>query len=212
MRISVHVVTDYFFTNCYVVQDEGTGRTAVIDPGEACDSLVEQLERIGSEYVDYILLTHCHLDHIMGAAQIHRLTGAPIVVHSADAAGLSDDCINGAEEFFMKIEEHPAADIIVNDGDTFMLGDMKFRVMHTPGHSAGSVCYIAEDTVFSGDTLFRMSCGRTDLPTGNPQEILKSLKKLAALEGDYKVYPGHGEPTTLEFERKRNMFLNDGIN
>lgn len=208
MRVSIHSVTD-FFTNCYVVQDEGTGRTAIIDPGELCVSLREQTERIGAEYIDYILLTHCHLDHIGGAAELHRLTGAPVVIHADDADGLADNFINGSELFGMPLADNPSADIIVNDGDSLELGDLTVKVMHTPGHTCGSVCYLVENSVFSGDTLFRMSCGRTDLPTGSGRQIADSLKKLAALDGDRSVYPGHGEKTSLENERKRNVYIND---
>ncbi len=207
MRISVHDVCGFFHTNCYVIQDEGTGRTAIIDPGEACESLLEQIEHIGKECIDYILLTHCHIDHIKGVAQLHRLTGAPIVIHTDDAAGLGDNFINGAEEFGINLKDNPTADILVKGGDTLTLGDITLGVIHTPGHTQGSVCYTAEGVIFSGDTLFRMSCGRVNLPTGSGAQMLASLKKLAALEGDYKVYPGHSEPTTLDFERKRNYYL-----
>ncbi len=206
MRISTHVVSD-FFTNCYVVQDEGTGRTAIIDPGEFNESLREQIDRIGNEYIDYILLTHCHLDHIMGAAALHEYTGAPVAVFSADVPGLTDPMINCMSFFGFMRGKMPQADIILHDGDTIELGDLRFRVMHTPGHTVGSVCFIAEDIIFSGDTLFLESCGRVDLPTGSSTAIINSLAKLAALEGDYRVYSGHGEPTTLEHERKHNIYI-----
>lgn len=205
MRISTHVVTD-FFTNCYIVQDEGTGRTAIIDPGEFNETIKEQIDRIGNEYIDYILLTHCHIDHILGAKELHEYTGAPVVIHSADAAGLIDNNIN-CINFFSGSGSAPEADQTVNEGDRLSLGDLTIKVMHTPGHTIGSCCYIIDDTIFSGDTIFRMSCGRTDLPTGDDVKLMRSLGRIADMEGDYKIYSGHGEPTTLEFERKSNMYL-----
>lgn len=207
MRISTYVVSD-FFTNCYILQDEGTGRTAVIDPGEFNDTMREQIDRIGVEYIDYILLTHCHLDHIMGAAALQEYTGAPLAVHISDEAGLSDPEINCASFFGTGSGKAPKADILLRDGDTLALGDLKIKVLHTPGHTAGSVCYVVENTIFSGDTLFLESCGRIDLPTGSSTEILRSLTRLAQLDGDYTVYSGHGDPTTLEYERKHNRYIN----
>lgn len=206
MRLSTHVVTD-FYTNCYVLQDEGTGRTAIIDPGEFGDSLREQIDRIGTGYIDYILLTHCHLDHIMGAAELHDYTGAPVAIFSADVPGLSDPFINCMSFFGTMQGKMPQADIILHDGDTLQLGDLTIKIIHTPGHTIGSACFAVEDTIFSGDTLFRESCGRIDLPTGSSSQLVASLHKLAELEGDYKVYSGHGEPTTLEYERHNNIYI-----
>jgi len=206
MRISTHVVSD-FFTNCYIIQDEGTGRTAIIDPGEFNDTIKEQIDKIGTEYIDYILLTHCHLDHIMGAAQLHEYTGAPVAVYVADAPGLTDPTINCLSFFGVSCEKMPEADITLHDGETLALGDLKIRVLHTPGHTIGSICYIVENVIFSGDTIFRGSCGRVDLPTGNSSHILRSLAKLAELDGDYRIYSGHGEPTTLDYERKNNVYI-----
>lgn len=205
MRISTHVVTD-FFTNCYIVQDEGTGRTAIIDPGEFNETIKEQIDKIGNEYIDYILLTHCHIDHILGAKKLHEYTGAPVVIHFADAAGLGNNDVN-CINYFSGSGEAPTANKTVRDGDRFRLGDLTVKVLHTPGHTIGSCCYIIDDTIFSGDTIFRLSCGRTDLPTGDGAKLSRSLRKIADLDGDYKIYSGHGDPTTLDFERKRNVYI-----
>ncbi len=206
MRISTHVVTD-FYSNCYIIQDEGTGRTAIIDPGEFADSIKEQIDRIGKEYIDYILLTHCHLDHIMGAAELHEYTGAPVAVCSADVPGLTDPFVNCLSFFGAMAGAAPEADIILHDGDTLELGDLTIRVMHTPGHTVGSVCYIAGDAIFTGDTLFRESCGRIDLPTGSSSQLVESLHAIAALDGSLRVYSGHGEPSTIEYEREHNIYV-----
>jgi len=206
MRISTHVVSD-FMTNCYFLQDEGTGRTAIIDPGEFTDEMKEQIDRIGVEYFDYILLTHCHLDHMLGALEIHEYTGAPIAIYVADAPGLSDPSINGLDIFGAKAEKLPQANIILHDGESLKLGDLRIKVMHTAGHTIGSVCFIVDDVIFSGDTIFRESCGRVDLPTGNSVHLARSLEKIVSLEGDYKIYSGHGNPTTLSYERRNNPYL-----
>ena len=117
----------------------------------------------------------------------------------------TDPALNVSQFVGESIIVHP--DELVNEGDVVKVGDMEFKVMLTPGHTQGSICFISGDTIFSGDTLFQGSCGRTDLPTGNWNDIRLSLKRLAALPGDYKVYSGHGPATTMEYERKNNPYM-----
>lgn len=203
MITSTHVV-GYVLTNCYIVRDEGTGKSCVIDPGDFTDEMREQIETIGRENIEYILLTHGHFDHMLGAAELKRLTGAKIAIHELDAEILEDPRKNAMSFFMLDKGVLPRADVLLREGDTLCVGDLTFTLMHTPGHTAGSSCFIVEDRIFSGDTLFLEGCGRTDLPTGDRAEIKKSLKRLAAMKGDYVVYPGHDIPTSLEHERKHN--------
>ncbi|MBQ4313211.1 MAG: MBL fold metallo-hydrolase [Clostridia bacterium] len=206
MRVSTYV-TGMLFTNCYFVQDEGTGKTVMIDPGNFTDEMKGHIDRIGKENIEYILLTHCHFDHTLGAIAAQEYTGAPIAIYEGDAAGLSDQVGAGLQSFWMSAPQLPAADVTFADGECIEIGDTTIRVMHTPGHTAGSCCFICEDCIFSGDTLFFESCGRTDLPTGSPKDMLASLIKLSEIPGEYSVYPGHGEKTTLSHERKNNPYM-----
>lgn len=206
MRVSIHAVGP-IYTNCYVVQDEGTGKTAVIDPGGVSEELFEQLDRIGKENIVYILLTHFHFDHIMGVKRLKERYGTTVAIHESEKNGLSDPALNGLDSFGYGWQVLPEADMTFKDGDVLEVGDLSFKVMHTPGHTMGSCCFICENAIFSGDTLFRMGMGRTDLPTGNPQKLYNSLLRLFRLDGNYDVYPGHDAKTTLDYER-----LNNGYN
>jgi len=183
-------------TNCYIVTDEATNKTAVVDPGDDGERLAQTLRTMGLS-VEYIFLTHGHYDHVGGVKALHDATGAPVYLHEADLK-LPGTITHGPLTY---------TDTYA-DGDTLVLGGISFTVLHTPGHTPGSVCLLAgEDVLFSGDTLFAGSCGRTDLPGGSPDEMLASLKKLAGLPGDRTVYPGHGDFTTLGSERENNMFM-----
>ena len=208
MSISVkRFVLGDISTNTYVVTDDISGDCAVVDPATEDRGLLEYLK---DKNVKYILLTHGHFDHISGVKALKDRTSAQTVIHSEDA-----DCLYDRDKSLFSWQypdgEQPVCrgDKTVNDGDTLPFGDGEIRVMHTPGHTKGGVCYIFTNdrVIFSGDTLFRLSAGRTDFPGGNPREELMSLSKLAELEGDYKVYPGHGEETTLEYERRNNRYV-----
>lgn len=195
-------------TNTYVLESDGV--FAVLDPAFENAELLDFLK---SKNVKYVLLTHGHFDHISGVNSVARATGAKVCVHSLDGEMLLDGNKSYYNSHFSSVQEPIKADIILNAGDELNLGEAKVRVMHTPGHTMGSVCYIfeKEKIIFSGDTLFRLSAGRTDLAGINPvlagRNELESLKKLAALDGDYTVYPGHGEETTLQFERENNRYM-----
>ena len=194
-------------TNCYLYRDDATGRCAVIDPGDFDERLRAAIEAYGCDQFDYILLTHCHFDHAAGVKKVKELTGAKIAIFTSDAPGLRDCFVNLSAPFTGKGEAYPKPDVEFADRETFHVGETEFTVMHTPGHTVGSCCYIADGVIFSGDTLFRMSAGRTDFPGGSASELRRSLRRLSDLEGDYEVYPGHDEPTTLAYERKFNLYM-----
>ena len=201
------IMKDGFTTNTYIVTDEESGETAVVDPSLPEESLMEKLN---GKNVKYVLLTHGHFDHTCGAKMIKENTGAKVVIHKEDDEMLHDISKNEFEENCIG-SKFPEVDADINseDGTELMLGNTKITVMHTPGHTKGGVCYLFnEDRVmFSGDTLFRLTAGRTDLYGGNGRDELRSLVRIRELEGDYKVYPGHDESTTLEFERQYNRYM-----
>ncbi len=208
MKITVQkLVLGDLATNTYIVTDTESGECAVVDPAVESASLLANLE---NKNVKYILLTHGHFDHISGTKAVKTLTNANVVIHKDDEPMLSDGEYN---LFTMQYPYSPmpeiSADIITEDGTELDFGDGKIIVMHTPGHTLGGVCYIFEEdrVIFSGDTLFRLSAGRTDFKGGNPRVELMSLAKIAALEGDYAVYPGHEASTTLNFERENNRYM-----
>ncbi len=194
-------------TNCYLYCDEATGRCAIIDPGDYDDYLEKAIEKFGRDKFDYILLTHCHFDHVAGVSKVKELTGAKIAIFISDAPGLRDMFVNLSAPFTGRGEVFPKPDAELIDREKIKVGQTEFTVMHTPGHTVGSCCFITDGIIFSGDTLFRMSAGRTDFPGGSASELRRSLQRLAELEGDYQVYPGHEDPTTLAYERKYNLYM-----
>ena len=184
-------------TNCYLLEDEETRTAAVVDPGGEGARILAQLKADGME-LKLILLTHAHFDHTGGVAELcAALPRVPVYLHPADAALVGGDVFPA-----VGAETTP-----YQDGDVVKLGKMDIEVLHTPGHSPGSVTLKVGDVLFTGDTLFQGSCGRTDLPTGNWGEIIASLKRLRNLPGDYNVYPGHGPSTTMEIERRMNPYM-----
>lgn len=201
VKTHLAVMDDGFETNTYIVTDEATGETAVVDPSLPEEILIQKFE---GKNVKYILLTHGHFDHIGGVNFVKEKTGAKVVIHKEDEEMLCDpkkNCGNDNTPIY--------ADILVEDGSELPFGDSKITVLHTPGHTKGGVCYIFPDdrVMFSGDTLFRLTAGRTDLYGGDARTELMSLAKIAQLDGDYQVYPGHDRATTLDFEREYNRYM-----
>ena len=190
-------------TNCYILEDDTTGKAAVIDPGDEAGRILKALEEDKVE-VEYILLTHGHYDHTTGVPELHRaLPKAKIYIHKADA--------NGAGSQLFPLAGQVDGLLFYDEGDTLTLGSLTIEVLHTPGHSKGSVVLKVGDVLFCGDTLFAGSCGRTDLAGGSYGEIMASLKRLGELEGDYHVCPGHDVTSTLERERRSNPFLREAM-
>ncbi|MCR4935587.1 MAG: MBL fold metallo-hydrolase [Oscillospiraceae bacterium] len=193
-----------FETNCYVVTDEQSLRCAVIDPGADAATILDYLEE-NRLTCAYVLLTHGHFDHTGAVEAVRAETGAPLYLHKADD-GIS---IGGAYYRF----DAPKDANFFREGDVIAMDGISFAVLETPGHTPGSVTLLAMETgseeraLFTGDTLFRDSCGRTDFPGGDQAAMFRSLRRLAELPGDYEVYPGHMDSTTLSRERRVNPYV-----
>lgn len=188
-------------TNCYIVQDEETKETMVIDPGGEAEKIIEMLEILEAK-LKYIYITHCHGDHIGALQQLKEKKGGKILIHRFDAEGLYNKDISLTD--YIGIEKVSLeADSRVDDGDTIHVGSLPFQVIHTPGHTIGGSCLYCEKEklLFSGDTLFHGTWGRTDLPTSSFNDIMKSItNKLLVLPKDTIVYPGHGKSTMIQEE------------
>lgn len=178
--------------NCYIIQDEETKETMVIDPGGSIEKIEEMLGVLDAN-VKYILLTHCHGDHMGAASELREKYGGKILIHRFDENGLKDPTINLSSHIGIG-EVSLQDDARLDDGDVLHVGKLQFKVIYTPGHTIGSICLYCENEkmIFSGDTLFRGSWGRTDLPTSNFEQIINSItNKLMVLPEDTIVYPGH---------------------
>ncbi|MCW5980434.1 MAG: MBL fold metallo-hydrolase [Bryobacteraceae bacterium] len=194
--------------NCSIFGDEQTREAIVIDPGDNIDDIREMLAR-HSLRVKAIVITHAHIDHIGGAARLKALTGAPVYMNANDKA-LLDHLDVQASWLGMDLPERTEVDSDLRDGDRLTVGATELNVLHTPGHTQGSVSLWipAENKVVAGDTLFRDSIGRTDLPGGNGRQILRSIReRLLPLPEDAVVIPGHGPSTTIGREKEFNYFL-----
>ena len=183
----------------------------LVDPGEYTGELKEFVAAHREE-IRLILLTHRHFDHVLGVADLLRdCPHAKTVIHRLDAAGLSDPAFSLAS-LYKLLQDPVTPDRLCDDGDVIEMGNTSIRVMHTPGHTTGSVCYLTNDAIFCGDTLFYACIGRTDLESGDVNDMAASLRRLNDLPGDYQLYPGHGNLTTLSAERRHNRYLKRLIN
>ncbi|UCH32725.1 MAG: MBL fold metallo-hydrolase [Candidatus Bathyarchaeota archaeon] len=203
-----------FFTNCYVVWCDETREGLVIDPGFERQNEWEEILGIikeGKLQLKFIIDTHGHPDHTCGNGIVKDITKAPIFIHEMDANMLSGVRKQMIGFFGFPIKSSPA-DGILRNGDVVKFGKLALLVLHTPGHSQGSISLVGEDCVFTGDTLFAGSIGRVDLPGGSGTKIMRSLReKLAVLPEKLIVYPGHGPKTTIREEKKNNPFLQKGF-
>lgn len=192
-------------TNCYLIGDEKAGVCAVTDPGGSAEQVLNMIERSGLE-PKMILLTHGHWDHVEAIpALLAKWPELPVYAHERELCPADEP---NPHYFFPRAGKNQRT---YGEGDELDLGGLKLRILHTPGHSAGSVVILVEDVMLSGDTLFAGTCGRCDLPGGGEEEMMRSLARLARLKGDYRVCPGHGPLSTLERERRSNPYMDQAL-
>lgn len=190
--------------NCYMLECEDCA--IVIDPGKYSEKVRDFLEENADKH-RIILLTHAHFDHIGGAARLREETGVSIAVCKDDASALGDTKINLSDRFHARLTPF-SADILLSDGQTLMFGNTEIKAIATPGHTPGGMCFFINGCLFSGDTLFLNSIGRTDHYCGDEAALLKSVRKIVDMfDGEVQVYAGHGQPTTIEHEKNYNPYL-----
>jgi glyoxylase-like metal-dependent hydrolase (beta-lactamase superfamily II) len=192
--------------NCYILGCENTKEAVVIDPGDDGDQILMALAKSALK-VKYLINTHGHFDHVGANKAMKEATNAEIGIHPDDAPMLME-LSKSASMFGLSAENSPPADILLNHGDQLSFGDITLEVIHTPGHSKGGICLYTKGYLFAGDTLFKSSIGRTDLPGGNFDTLIASIRtKLFALPDDTIVYTGHGPETSIGDEKRMNPFL-----
>lgn len=192
--------------NCYIL-DLGKGKGAVVDPGDEGERIASRLEEMGLK-LTAILLTHGHFDHIGAVDYLKKRYGASVYIGKDDEIMLGDKEKSGARIAPFVSFNPTSADVLLEEDSEIELGGVKLKVMATPGHSKGSVCFIGDGVIFAGDTVFKGSVGRTDLYSGNMREQGESIRRLKGIEGNYKLYCGHGEDSTLDFEKSYNPYFN----
>ena len=201
------ITVGMFEENCYLYACPSTREAVIIDPGDEGGRILERIQEL-QLLPKYILNTHGHIDHICAIDEVSAVYPVPLAIHPADAFMYTDE--RAARNFGRRaplVKRKP--DILLKEGDVISFGTLKLEVLHTPGHTQGSVCFVSRPyCVFSGDTLFHRSIGRTDLPGGNYEQIIESIRtKLYPLEEDLAVFPGHGEPTIILAEKHENPFV-----
>lgn len=183
-------------TNCYIIYDEKTLQGMVVDPGWEDNQIIDYIEQNNIK-IEKIYLTHCHFDHISGVSWLKTYYNVPVIAFYKEVEGLNDKEIN-LSLYMTGSELSVSCDKQVFENDEIEVGNIVFKVIHTPGHTSGSSCVYDGENLLSGDTIFADTCGRTDLPTANQQQMFESVEKLLNLPPQTKVYPGHGNETTLE--------------
>lgn len=205
MRIVVRPVGP-FQANCYLVIDEKSGSAVLIDPGADGAEIVEMVRESGAT-LEAIWLTHAHIDHIGGVAEVLRHQHVPVWLHPLDRPFYDSLSARMAEAYGLPFDQPPAPDRELGEGDVLTCGDLRFTVMHVPGHAPGLVSFNGEGVALCGDLLFAGSIGRTDLPLSDPRAMNDSLARIATLSGETVVHPGHGPSTTIGEEMLSNPFL-----
>lgn len=201
----LNISSGYISADSYLMIDK-SGAAALVDPGGDAPHLKSEIARLGVN-VTHILLTHGHYDHILALTELRSYTQAPVCIHKFDSICLSNTGYSLMDIVGINVTFDPA-EILLDDGDVLKIGTSEISVIHTPGHTMGSVCFLSGRDLLTGDTLFKESIGRSDFPGGDYRMLEASIQRLYALGGDYTVYPGHGEPTSLDHERKFNLFVN----
>lgn len=196
-----------FASDCWLLFDPVSGEAAVIDPSAPCEEIGQAL-RENCLTLRWILFTHGHFDHLFALDALRDASGAPAVIHEADASLLADPIANVSAIFLHENHIYRPAERTVREGDELLLGAGAIRVLHTPGHTPGSVCYAAGDILFTGDTLFDCGMGRTDLPGGDSFVMRRSLERLSLLADGIRICPGHGAPSDMGTQKQNNPYLN----
>ena len=200
----MHILTlpvGHFEANCYVVWDQSPGPAVAIDPGGQPEVILAVLRERNLKLA--MILTHAHFDHLLAAPALQEATGAPVYVHRSDLDGV----IRLRMPFALPHYTPPGDLRVFDDGDVIEAGGLTFTVRHTPGHTPGCCCFVCQDAIFTGDTLFAGDVGRVDLPGGSPDDMRQTLAKIAGWTGAYDIYPGHGDATTLSKEQADNPYL-----
>lgn len=206
MKISIFKIGE-LHNNCYIIIDD-KNNGVLIDCNIAFEPIVKFIKE-NNINLKAILLTHGHFDHINGVKKMQNLTNAKVYIHKDEEIMLTSEKYNLNADFSTQKYEQITDYNLINDGDEIIVGEMKFQVIHTPGHSPGGVVYKIQDILFTGDTLFMGTVGRADLIGSDFKTLLNSVQKLKNLSGDYRVLAGHGDETTLEYERKTNQYLQE---
>lgn len=193
-----------FFSNCYIVGSEKTKEGIVIDPGDEGRLILRNIEEMGLN-IKFIIATHCHIDHISAVKEVKEATKAEFLIHKEEKPYLEKGRVHSLLFFGLPLRA-PDPDHLLEEGEEIRIGELSFIVLHTPGHTPGGICLLGQGIVFTGDTLFNLGIGRTDLPGGDYSLLLSSLKKLFTLPAETIVYPGHGPQTTIGYEKKWNPF------
>ena len=208
--VVVGIPNGSFAENCWLVADRTQGVAAVVDPGEDAGRILAEVSRRGWR-VEAIWVTHAHIDHVMGIAQVKAATGAPVYLHALDQR-LYENVVEQGRWFGFAVEPLPPPDVLWNHGDVVRLGSLEFEVRHAPGHAPGHVVLVGHGHAFVGDVLFQGSVGRTDLPGGDGRTLDRSIRsELLTLPDDTVIHPGHGGETTVGAERGSNPFLNGSV-
>ncbi len=193
--------------NCFIIADENSRECLVIDPGDEPDRILDSINENNFQ-LKYIICTHAHFDHIAAVSDIKEETKAKIVLHRDDLE-IYKSTKDQAVAWGFELESQPEPDMFVSEGDMIEIGDLRFDILHTPGHSPGGICLYGEGILIAGDTLFAGSVGRTDLHGGDINELKKSFKRLMSLPDNVRVLPGHGPESTIGHEKVDNLFSHE---